>query len=112
MELEVEQLLNTEMHKSFTHSAKKIEEIPELNFSMIFNFYFNSCERRTIFTLDFTYNDPFFQQLIRDEISEEEKNQICKNVETYLKKTTKGLEQIESTVIKGPFLEVWDYISD
>ena len=112
MELEVEQLLNTEIHKSFTHSAKKIEEIPELNFSMIFNFYFNSCERRTIFTLDFTYNDPFFEQLIRDEISEEEKNQICKNVETYLKKTTKGLEQIESTVIKGPFLEVWDYISD
>ena len=38
MELEVEQLLNTEIHKSFTHSAKKIEEIPELNFSMIFNF--------------------------------------------------------------------------
>ena len=34
------------------------------------------------------------------------------NVETCLKKTTKGLEQIESTVIKGPFLEVWDYISD
>ena len=28
------------------------------------------------------------------------------------KKTTKSLEQIESTVIKGPFLEVWDYISD
>ena len=112
MELEVENSINTEIHKGFTHSTKKIDEIPDLIFSMIFNFYFNSCERRTVFTFDFTYSDPFFEQLIRDEISDEEKIQICKNVETYLKKTTKGLEQIESTVIKGPFLEVWDYISD
>ena len=112
IEITVENLISTETHKSFVHLANKIEEIPGFGFSINYNFYWNSCEKKTIFTYDYTYRDPFFDQLIKDEVTEKEKLTICQNVENYLRMTTKGLDQLEAAVIKGPFLEVWDIISD
>lgn len=78
----------------------------------MYNFYWDSCNRNTIITYDYVYDYPFFEQLISEEVSSLEKRQVCLNVEKYLKKTTKGLEQIESCMINGVFLEVWNYISD
>ena len=111
-EITVEHCINTDIHKCFYHNAKKIQEIPELKFSTVYNFYWDSCNRHTILTYYYIFEDDFFAQLIRDEVTEEEKKKICTNVENYLQKTVKDLEQIESCIIRGDFLTVWDYVSD
>lgn len=63
-------------------------------------------------TYDYIFEDDFFAQLIRDEVTEQEKKKICTNVEQYLEKTVKDLEEIESCIIRGDFLTVWNYVSD
>ena len=77
IEITVENLISTETHKSFVHLANKIEEIPGFGFSINYNFYWNSCEKKTILTYDYTYRDPFFDQLIKDGVTEKEKLTIC-----------------------------------
>ena len=86
----VENSINTEIHKGFQHTAGKIEEIPDIHFSILYNFYWDSCNKNTIITYDYIYDDPFFDQLINEEVSQSEKMQVCINVEKYLKKQQKA----------------------
>ena len=69
-EITVEHCINTDIHKCFYHNAKKIQEIPELEFSTVYNFYWDSCNRHTILTYDYIFEDDFFAQLIKDYVSD------------------------------------------
>lgn len=112
LDIIVENVIKTEAHRGYTHRVIKNDQMPDFTFAIQYNFYWNSCDKQTILTYDYLYDDQFFDQLIENEVSNEEKVTICHNVEKYLKKTTVGLEQSEGAVIDGPILNVWEFIYD
>lgn len=106
----IENVINLPHYKTFTNKSISIDKIC-LQISIIFSFYKDSVDNKTIFLYEVKYEDEFFAELIKNEIKSEDLNQICSNVEKHLNNIIKGLEINNSILINRPFEVVWDVIS-
>ena len=107
----IENVKNFPNYKTFTNKSISIDKIC-LQISIIFSFFWDSVENKTIFLYEIKYEDEFFADLIKSEIKSEDINQICVNVEKYLNNIVKGLDITNSILINHPFEEVWKAISN
>ena len=107
----IENVKNFPNYKTFTNKSISIDKIC-LQISIIFSFYWDSVENKTIFLYEIKYEDEFFADLIKSEIKTEDINQICLNVEKYLNNIVKGLDINNSILLNSPFDEVWKAISN
>ncbi len=108
IKMKVENVKNRPLYKSYIHKAISINKI-SLNFSIIFQFYYNSCEKKTVFFYDFLFDDDFFEPLIKDEVTKEEKEQMCNNVVQYLR-TNKDINLTKGSLINDSIDNVWNFI--
>jgi hypothetical protein len=89
-----------------------IQEIPNMNVTIAIHLFYNSCENVTVMLFEYSIDNPFFEELLYDEITAEENKQIVDNVSTYLKKTCNGLDQVEASKIQGNIADVFDILTD
>ena len=106
----IENVKNFPHYKTYTNKSISIDKIC-LQISIIYNFYWDSVENKTIFICDVKFEDEFFADLIKSEIKTEDINQICLNVEKYLNNIVRGLDINNSIIINYHFNEVWKAIS-
>ena len=106
----IENVVNLPHYKTFTNKSISIDKIC-LQISIIFQFFRDSVENKTVFLYEVKYEDEFFADLIKNEIKTEDLNQICTNVEKHLNNIVKGLEINNSILINHPYEFVWNYIS-
>lgn len=99
----VENVKKEQSFRTYTYRSLYIDKVPA-EISLVFNFYWNSIDEKTVFILDFFYKDEFFGDLFKTEFDISDKNKICINAENYLASIVKGLEISNSTVI-NTFLE-------
>lgn len=111
IEMMAENNIDEEFCKSFTVRTIKIDKLPT-EVSLIYNFYWDSVQKKTLFVLEFSYSDDFFADLFDVEFNEEEKIKVCKNIEKYLGTICKGLEITNSCVINSSLEEVWKNVSN
>ena len=102
--------VNLPDYKTFTIKSTSIDKIC-LQIAIIFQFFQDSVDNKTIFLYEVKYEDEFFADLIKSEIKNEDVNQICINVEKYLNSIIKGLDIYNSILINQPFEIVWNIIS-
>ena len=107
----VENVKKEQFFRTYTNRTLYIDKLPT-QISLIYNFYWNSIDEKTIFILDFFYKDEFFGDLFKTELNESDKIKICLNVENYLNSIIKGLENINSVCINSSFENIWKYISN
>ena len=107
----VENVKKEHFFKTYTNRTLYIEKIPT-QISLIYNFYWNSIDEKTVFILDFIYQDEFFGDLFKCEFNKSDKIKICLNVEKYLNSIVKGLENLNSVFINSSFENIWKYISN
>lgn len=105
-----ENVINLPDYKTFTIKSTSIDKIC-LQIAIIFQFFQDSVDNKTIFLYEVKYEDEFFADLIKSEIKNEDVNQICINVEKYLNSIIKGLDIYNSILINQPFEIVWNIIS-
>ena len=105
-----ENVTNLPDYKTFTIKSTSIDKIC-LTITIIFQFFQDSVDNKTIFLYEVKYEDEFFADLIKSEIKNEDVNQICINVEKYLNSIIKGLDIYNSILINQPFEIVWNIIS-
>jgi hypothetical protein len=105
-----ENVTNLPDYKTFTVKSTSIDKIC-LTITIIFQFFQDSVDNKTIFLYEVKYEDEFFADLIKSEIKNEDVNQICINVEKYLNSIIKGLDIYNSILINQPFEIVWNIIS-
>ena len=110
LKMVVENVKKEQSFKTYTYRALYIDKIPT-EISLVFSFYWNSIDEKTIFILDFYYKDEFFGDLFKTEFNVSDKQQICINVENYLTSIIKGLIIFNSVVIKSYFENIWKNIS-
>ena len=106
----IENVINLPHYKSFTNKSISIDKIC-LQISIIFQFFQDSVNNKTIFLYEVKYEDEFFADLIKNEIKNEDVKQICLNVEKYLNNIVKGLEINNSILINQSFETLWNIIS-
>jgi len=106
----IENVINLPHYKSFTNKSISIDKIC-LQISIIFQFFQDSVNNKTIFLYEVKYEDEFFADLIKNEINNEDVKQICLNVEKYLNNIVKGLEINNSILINQSFETLWNIIS-
>ena len=107
----VENVKKEPFFRTYTNRTLYIDKVPT-EISLIYSFYWNSIEQKTIFILEFVYNDDFFRDLFKNEFSLEDKVKIITNVENYLNSVVKGLDNCNSTVINSSFENIWKSISN
>ena len=105
-----ENVINLPHYKSYTNKSISIDKIC-LQISIIFQFFRDSVDNKTIFICEVKYEDEFFADLIKNEIKAQDLNQICLNVEKHLNNIVRGLEINNSILINHPFDFVWNIIS-
>ena len=106
----VENTINLPYHKSFTHKAiNHPESCPD--FSNIFEFYWNSTDKSTIFKFSCEQKEYDGKNELLNDILKN-KLLLCKSVENYLSNNLKHLEENESISINKPINDVWDFITD
>ena len=105
-----ENVITQPHYKTFTIKSTSIDKIC-LQITIIFQFFQDSVDNKTIFLFEVKYEDEFFADLIKNEIKAEDLNQICSNVERHLNNIVKGLEINNSILINHPFEVVWNIIS-
>ena len=97
--------------RTYTYKALFIDKVPS-EISLIFNFYWNSIDEKTIFILEFIYYDEFFGDLFKTEFNKSDKIKICTNVENYLNTIVKGLEVYNSAIVNSSFEKIWKFSSN
>ena len=107
----IEDVKKEKFYKTYTFRTLSIDKVPT-EISLKFNYFWNSVDEKTIFILEFMYQDEFFGDLFNNEFNESDKIKICTNVEIYLKSIVKGLEISNSTLINSSFENIWKYISN
>ena len=107
----VENVKKDKFFRTYTNRALYIDKIPT-KIALIYNFYWNSIDEKTIFIMDFAYEDEFFGDLFKNEYNMQDKIKICSNVEKYLNSIVKGLENSNSTIINSSFDNIWTKISN
>ena len=107
----IEDVKKEKFYKTYTFRTLSIDKVPT-EISLKFNYFWNSVDEKTIFILEFMYQDEFFGDLFNNEFNESDKIKICTNVEIYLNSIVKGLEISNSTLINSSFENIWKYISN
>jgi len=97
---------------TYTNKTLYIDKISSLQISIIYNYYWDTIEHKTIFILDLEYQDEFFGDLIKNEINQNDIITISENIENYLNSITKGLEINSSFLLNATFEQVWKTISN
>ena len=110
IKMTIENVVNLPHYKTFTNKSISIDKIC-LQLSIIFQFFKDSVDNKTIFLYEVKYEDEFFDDLIKNEIKDEDVKQICLNVENYLNSIVKGLEINNSILLNQPFETLWNIIS-
>ena len=110
LKMVVENVKKEQSFKSYTYRALYIDKVPT-EISLVFSFFWNSIDEKTIFILEFYYKDEFFGDLFKTEFNKSDKQQICINVENYLTSIIKGLKITNTAVIKAHFENIWKNIS-
>ena len=107
----VEKTKKDKIFRTYTNRTLSIDKIP-LNLELIFNFYWNTVEQKTLFVLVLEYQDEFFDELIKEEINQSDIVKICKNIEEYINSIIQGLDINISYLLNAPFEEIWKTISN
>lgn len=105
----VENIKKESYFRTYTNRSLSIDKLPS-GISLVYSFYWNSIEEKTIFILEFVYQDEFFADLYKNEFNKADKIKICVNVENYLNSIIKGLEFSNTVVIKTSFDNLWQYM--
>ena len=105
----VENIKKEPYFRTYTNRSLYIDKLPS-GISLVYSFYWDSIEEKTIFIFDFIYQDEFFADLYKNEFNKEDKMKICTNVEKYLNSIIKGLEFSNIVVIKSSFDNIWKYM--
>ena len=107
----VEKIIKEKFYKSLILRAINIDKLP-IQINVLFNFYLDNIEEKIIFIIEVIFQDIFFKDLIKSDFNEEDKLNICKNIENYLSTSLKGLERIYSSLMNNISLEeAWRYVS-
>ena len=107
----VENVKKEPFFRTYTNRTLYIDKIPT-KIALIYNFYWNSIDEKTIFIMEFAYEDEFFGDLFRNEYNTQDKIKICSNIEKYLNSIVKGLENSNSASINSSFENIWKNISN
>ena len=110
IKMTTENVTNLPHYKTFTYRSISIDKIC-LQLFIIFQFFQDSVDNKTIFLYEVKYEDEFFDDLIKTEIKGEDFKQICLNVERYLNNIVKGLEINNSILLNQSFENLWNIIS-
>ena len=111
LKMVVENVKKEKFFRTYTNRTLCIDKLPT-EITVIFNFYWNSIDEKTIFILEFIYKDEFFGDLFKSEFNKSDKLKICVNVEKYLNSIVKGLENTNSVCINSSFENIWKFISN
>ena len=106
----INQIIKEKFVKSLTFKSIHIDKVPII-IKLTFSFFWDSIEEKTVFINILEYYDEFFSELINNDYNENDKINICKNVENYLSKYLKGLDRNYSFMINTSVEEAWKYVS-
>ena len=107
----VSNVKNTPNYRSYMNKIYYIDKL-SLIISLIYRFYWDSVDEKTVFILDIDYQDIFFKDLIQTDYNKLDFLKICKNVEKYLNSIIQGLAINNSFLINAPINELWKAISN
>lgn len=106
----VENKISRPNFKSFTHRCINSPTM-FASFIVIFNFFWNSLEKNTVFEIDIKILDSLYKNSILNYVISHH-NKIFKNVEDYFEENINNLEQSESISINKDINAIWSYLSD
>ena len=102
---------NEDSFRTYTNKALYIDKI-SLQISIIYNFYWDTTEKKTLLIIDVEYQDEFFGDLIKEDFNQNDVLTMCQNVETYINSITQGLDINNSFLINSPIEDLWKTISN
>ena len=98
-------------YRTFTNKALYIDKLT-LQISIIYSFYWDTVEQKTLLIIDLDYNDKFFGDLIKTDFNPSDVIKICQNVENYINSIILGLDINNSFLLNAPIEELWKTISN
>jgi hypothetical protein len=97
--------------RTYTNKILYIDKI-SLQLSIIYNYYWDTIDQKTLLILDLEYQDEFFGDLIKSDFNQNDVLTICQNVENYINSIIQGLDIYNSFLINSPIEELWKTISN
>ena len=97
--------------RTYTNKALYIDKI-SLQLSIIFNFYWDTIDQKTLLILDVEYQDDFFGDLIKTDFNQNDVLTICQNIENYINSIIQGLDINNSFLVNSPIEDLWKTISN
>ena len=104
-----EKIIKTKFYKSFTHTSINIDKVP-MQIKITFDFYWDSINEKTILLIILSYDDEFFEELLKNEFTEKDQLLICQIFEDFLKKTYKASESGFTYLINSKLENMLNYI--
>ena len=98
-------------YRTFTNKALYIDKLT-LQISLIYSFYWDTVEQKTLLIIDLDYNDEFFGDLIKTDFNPSDVIKICQNVVNYINSIILGLDINNSFLLNAPIEEIWKTISN
>ena len=97
--------------RTYTNKALYIDKIT-LQISIIFNYYWDTVEQKTLLIIVIEYQDTFFGDLIKTDFSQTDVLKMCERVEKYINSIIQGLDICNSFLLNVPIEDLWKTISN
>ena len=101
--------IKTPIFRNITVKSIYIDKLP-MQIQLSLQFFLDTINEKTIFILVLEYEDDFFTDLIKNDFTNEDKLEICKNVENYLNQSLKNLETGCTCILNSTLEKVKKYV--
>jgi len=108
--MKIEELENQENYKMITFFCHNINPI-DLEFRIVYHFYWNSVEETTFFIHEMICDDPD-SLLIHDNQNKEIERILCKRIDKMLFEKNQNIKQSESLILNLNLEKTWSIITD
>lgn len=98
-------------YREYTNRVLIMDKI-SLELSLIYTYYWDSIQQKTVFILDLLYKDDFFTDLIKTDFNQSDILKVCQNIENYIDSLIQGLDINNSFLLNSPIEKLWKTISN
>ena len=106
----VKNIFSSPLYKSFKHKLNYHDK-KQMETYLECKFYWDSCEKKTIFFFEYYFNDELFTPF-KNIMNDNEFYVMCNNVQEYLKNNFEGLEISKGILIHASIKKVWKFFNN
>lgn len=97
-------------YRCFSHKTIKISQFETASFQIKYQFWWNSCEKKTVVIINISYNNEFVKELFGEEFTKDEIMGVFREIDENIQIGYDYLKDLETSILNFNINDIWNEI--